>query len=461
VSLDAIDLVRRVTASMYPEEDPEVAKYEWKWCGNPECDGGPHEGWPHKHARQKQIAPDWLWIIWVILAGRGFGKTRSGAEFVKKKALELPGSRGFIAAPTYADVRDTCVEGESGLIAITPPKLIKAYNRSLGEVVFTNESRIKMFSGDEPERFRGPQHHYGWFDELAAFRYVKEAWDQAMFGLRLGEHPQAVVTTTPKPIKLIRELLERHETTHVTRGSTFENRVNLAASALEEFRKMEGTRLGRQELHAEILTDVPGAIATLDQLDVARVHEYPPLSRRIVCVDPAVTNTEDSDETGITVQGRSGEHVYMLADLSCKDDVDKWALLAVGTAVHWECGMVLYESNQGGDSIAVVLKTALKKFNEQSGVHHVLTIKAVPAKLSKYDRALPLQQAIQQGTYHIVGVASALEEQLTTWLPEDEKGRKMPSPNNMDSAVHSYRELMGIGGMGKTHGNQIANARLG
>jgi phage terminase large subunit-like protein len=433
-----------VLDGLVPPPDPELEAYAWRTCGDPHCEGLPHEGWPTKHARVKQIAPAWLWLIWLILAGRGFGKTRSGAEWVKDKALKTPGVRGFIAAPTFADARDTCVEGESGLIAITPPKLIKTYNRSLGEIVFTNESRIKLFSGDEPERFRGPQHHFGWFDELAAFRYAQEAWDQAMFGLRLGEHPQVVVTTTPKPTKLIRDLLER-KTVHVTRGSTFENRANLAGAALAEFEKLRGTRLGRQELEAEVLLDVPGAIARMEELDRGRVDFLPEIFDRIVTVvDPAVTNTEESDSTGITVTGRVGDHTYLVDDTSMKDDIEVWSLTAVATAIRWGCSELWYESNQGGDAIGVSLKKALERYNRENRTNHFLRIEPVHASQSKYDRALPLQLAIQLTTWHIFDVRPELEEQLTTWVPIDEKGKKMPSPNNMDSAVHGYRIVMNI-----------------
>lgn len=438
------ELWQKVFNEVFPAPDPELAEYEFQWCGIEDCDGDAHEGWPRKHARKKQIPPDWNWIVWLLLAGRGWGKSRTGAEWLKSQALAQPGTRWFIAAPTFGDARDICVEGESGLLSVVPPKLLKRYNRSLGEVVFTNDSRVKLFSGDEPERFRGPQHHGGWFDELAAFRYGQEAWDQAMFGLRLGDHPQVVVTTTPKPTPLIRDLIER-ETVHVTRGSTFENRVNLAGSALAEFEKLKGTRLGRQELDAEILLDVPGAIATIDQLDRCRVNVHPDLIKRVCIVDPAVTNTESSDHTGISLMGRSvTDHVYLLEDLALKEDVQDWALAAVTMAVKGFAGTLLYESNQGGDSIAVVLQQALDRYNAAVGRNHFLDIEPVAAKQSKYDRALPLQQAIQQSTFHPVGFHPVFEQQATTWVPVNEKGKQMPSPNNLDTVVHGYRWLMDI-----------------
>ena len=203
-------------------------------------------------ARPNQLTPVGKWLVWLMLAGRGFGKTRSGAEDVTWYAQCNAGSRIAIIAPTYSDARDTCVEGESGILSILPKECIDTWNRSMGELVLHNESRFKLFSADEPERLRGPQHHRAWADELGAWRYP-ETWDQLLFGLRLGSDPRAVVTTTPKPTALIKALAKA-KTTKVTRGSTFDNAANLAPNALAQLKaKYEGTRLGRQELMAEIL----------------------------------------------------------------------------------------------------------------------------------------------------------------------------------------------------------------
>jgi phage terminase large subunit-like protein len=179
-------------------------------------------------ARPDQITPDGNWNTWVILAGRGWGKTRTGAEDAAWAGLSNPGWRIAVVAPTSADARDTCVEGDSGLMSILPREAVQTWNRSLGELILINGSRYKCFSADEPERLRGPQHHRAWADELAAWRYP-EAWDQLMFGLRLGDHPQAVVTTTPKPSPLVKALVAAG-TSKVTRGSTFDNAANLAPS---------------------------------------------------------------------------------------------------------------------------------------------------------------------------------------------------------------------------------------
>ena len=234
-------------------------------------------------ARSNQLTPDGEWLVWLILAGRGFGKTRTGAEDVAWYGIMNPGSRIAVVAPTYADARDTCIEGDSGLQNVLPRQAIAAWNRSLGELLLTNGTRYKLFSADEPERLRGPQHHRAWCDEVAAWRYP-EAWDQLLFGLRLGDDPRIVATTTPRPTPLIRTLVAA-PTTHVTRGSTFDNAANLAPAAMAQLKaKYEGTRLGRQELYAEVLDDTPGALWTRAMIEKARFQGSLPAMKRVVVV---------------------------------------------------------------------------------------------------------------------------------------------------------------------------------
>ena len=254
-------------------------------------------------ARPKQITPKGDWSIWLILAGRGWGKTLTGAQDMAWFALRNPDSRLAIVAPTFADGRDTCIEGESGLYSVLDEKLIANYNRSLGELVLVNGSRFKTFSSDTPERLRGPQHHRVWCDELGSWKY-SETWDQMMFGLRLGENPKVVVTTTPKPIPLVKDLLKRKDTI-ITRGSTFENENNLADSSLKQLKeRYEGTRLGRQELYAEVLEDVSGSLWSRDLIEKSMMkynEKLPDMKRIVIAVDPAVTSYKNSDETGIVV----------------------------------------------------------------------------------------------------------------------------------------------------------------
>jgi len=259
--------------------------------------------WEGVWARDKQLPPPDPWMVWMIKAGRGFGKTRVGAEETRKAADRFP--LLHLVARTTSDIRDVMVEGPSGVLAVSPPWNKPSYQPSKRRLVWPNGCKAILFSADEPDQLRGPQCYWAWADELAAWRYP-DAWDQLLFGLRLGTNPQAVVTTTPRPTPLIRDLVKR-ATTIVTNGSTYENKANLAASFLTELTaKYEGTRLGRQELYAELLDDTPGALWTWPLLEPIRVPAAPALRRIVVAVDPAVTSKANSDETGLVVVGLSG-----------------------------------------------------------------------------------------------------------------------------------------------------------
>ena len=313
-----------------------------------------------KQSRPKQLTPDGDWSVWLILAGRGWGKTLTGAQDMAWFALNNPDSRIAIVAPTFADGRDTCIEGESGLISILSEKLIANYNRSLGELVLHNGSRFKTFSSDTPERLRGPQHHRAWCDELGSWKY-SETWDQLLFGLRLGDNPKVIVTTTPKPIPLVKDLAKRKDV-HITSGSTFENKANLAESSLEQLKqRYEGTRLGRQELYAEVLEDVEGSLWSRDLIEKSILpynEKLPDMKRIVEAVDPAVTANKNSDETGIVVcsvdfKGR----YYILNDMSGKYTPDAWAKKTVETYESYNADKVIAEVNNGGDLVERVVKT--------------------------------------------------------------------------------------------------------
>ena len=331
--------------------------------------------WTHQLARTEQIPTDSEdWNTWLFLAGRGAGKTRTAAEWLAWKAISNEGTRWAIVAPTHADARDTCVEGESGILNILKEfGVLKDYNRSISEIFLTNRSRIKLFSGEEPDRLRGPQFHGGWFDELAAFKRP-DAWDQYQFGARLGQHPQTIITTTPRPTKLIKDLVER-EGVRVVRGSTFDNAKNLAPSALAELKlRYENTRLGRQELYGEILDTVEGALWTREMIERARVTDIPPLIRIVVAIDPAVTNNATSDETGIVAAGiTSDNHYYVLSDKSLRASPDGWARQAVNLYHDLGADKIIAETNNGGDMVTFSLH--LRRFH-----------------LSQATQALPMQQ---------------------------------------------------------------------
>ena len=286
-------------------------------------------------ARPSQLPPATDWRVWLILAGRGFGKTRSGAEWVRAQVEQGRAGRIALVGATAADVRDTMIEGESGLLKVFHDEHRPRYEPSKRRVTFHNGAIATTYSADEPDRLRGPNHDLAWADEIAAWRYP-EAWAQLMFGLRIGDRPRVVATTTPKPTRLIRDLVERHDVA-VTRGSTYDNAANLSAEFLNEMRQQyEGTRLGRQELNAEILLDADGALWTRDMLDATRTTTVPDLQRVVVAVDPAVTANADSDETGIVVAGiDSRGRGYVLEDRSLKASPSEWAASAVtGYHVH-------------------------------------------------------------------------------------------------------------------------------
>lgn len=363
----------------------------------------------------------------MFLAGRGAGKTRTAAEWLAWKAISNENTRWAIVAPTHADARDTCVEGESGILNILKEfGVLKDYNRSISEIFLTNRSRIKLFSGEEPDRLRGPQFHGGWFDELAAFKRP-DAWDQYQFGARLGQHPQTIVTTTPRPTKLIKDLVDR-KGVHVVRGSTFDNAKNLAPSALAELKlRYENTRLGRQELYGEILDTVEGALWTREMIERARVTDIPPLIRIVVAIDPAVTNNANSDETGIVAAGiTSDNHYYVLSDKSLKASPDAWARQAVNLYHDLGADKIIAETNNGGDMVTLLIKQ----------VDHSAPVKKVTATRGKQLRAEPISSLYEQGRVHHHGYFAELETQMCEWTPISSE-----SPDRLDALVWAITEL--------------------
>jgi len=381
-------------------------------------------------ARPKQLPPDWSWYIWLLLSGRGGGKTRAGAQLVIKWASEGYNPIALIGQ-TKADVRDTMVEvGDSAILNISPPWFMPEYESSKRRLTFPNGVLAIIYSGDEPEQLRGPQHMKAWIDELAKFKYPQDTWDNLMFGLRIGSAPQAVVTTTPKPIKVIKELMADSRTA-VTRGHTLENKDNLAPDFLNYIlRKYENTRLGRQELAGEILDDNPDALWKRDKIDELRVKKHPDLSRVVVAIDPEATNTESSAETGIIVAGiaKLGDtmHGYILDDLTIKGTPDQWATAAVVGYHRTKADKIVGEINNGGDMVEYTVRT----------VDSNVSFKSVHASRGKYTRAEPVSALYEQGRIHHVGFFPDLEDQLCEWVPGDK------SPDRLDALVWAITELM-------------------
>ena len=386
-------------------------------------------------AREKQLQPDTEHFIWLILAGRGWGKTRTGAQDIALFALRNPNTISAVVAPTHGDLRRVCFGGPSGLMTVIPEECLavgttqKGYSSSLSEIRLANGSKIVGYAAQEPERLRGPQFHRAWCDELASWRYP-EAFDQLMFGLRLGNNPQCLITTTPKPQKLIRDLVER-EDVHVTSGSTFENEANLAESALSMLKdKYEGTTLGRQELYAEIIDTIDGALWKTALIDEARLPENTEkeLTQIIVGIDPAVTANQDSDETGILVVGKDfNNEYYVLEDISGKYSPDQWARKAINAFYEWGADRIVAEVNNGGDLVERLLRN----------IDANIPYRSVRATRGKILRAEPIAALYEQRRVHHIGVFPELESQMCSYTGE----ANQQSPDRLDALVWGLAEL--------------------
>tara|TARA_A200000159_G_C7333769_1_gene344180 strand:+ start:570 stop:1814 length:1245 start_codon:yes stop_codon:yes gene_type:complete len=384
-------------------------------------------------ARDKQLQPKYIeHYIWLILAGRGWGKTRTGAQDIALYALRNKGVNCAVVAPTHGDLRRVCFGGNSGLLSIIPDECLlestdqKGYSSSVSEIRLFNGSKIIGYAAQEPDRLRGPQFHRAWCDEVAAWRYP-EAFDQLMFGLRLGNNPQCVITTTPKPTKLIKELVERNDV-HVTSGNTFENEANLAESALAMLKdKYEGTTLGRQELYAEIIDNFEGALWNSSLIEENRCSEDKELAQIIVAIDPAVTANANSDETGIVVVGKDfNNEYYVLEDLSGRHPPDKWGKIAINAFYEWEADRIVAEVNNGGDLVERLIRN----------IDNNVSYRSVRATRGKILRAEPISALYEQKRVHHVGVFPELESQMCSYT-----GETNSSPDRLDALVWGLTEL--------------------
>jgi len=386
--------------------------------------------WPF-WARENQLPPAGDWTHWLMLAGRGFGKTRAGAEWVRRMAEANPGSRTALVAPTLHDARSIMVEGESGLMAICPPWNRPRFEPSKRRLIWPNGSIAALYSAEEPERLRGPQHHGAWCDELCSWRRGQETWDNLMFGLRLGAHPRTAITTTPKPTPLLKALVGEARTV-ITRGTTFENLDNLApAFAAEILAKYEGTRTGRQELMAEILEDVPGALWQRGQLEALRIEAVPHLRRIVVAVDPPASAGPKADTCGIVAAGvdESGTG-YVLADMSVQGlSPAGWAARAVGLYESLQADRIVIEANQGGAMAESVLRE----------VDPTAAIARVFARRGKQARAEPVAALYEQSRVFHAGNFPMLEDQMCAFTGERIRGE---SPDRVDALVWALAHLM-------------------
>lgn len=399
-------------------------------------------------ARPNQLPPPGDWFVWLFLAGRGSGKTRTAVEWIRHRIAQ-GAQRLVLIGRTAGDIRATMLEGESGILTCTPPWERPKYEPSKQKLTWPNGATALLFSADKPDQVRGQNIDTAWCDELAAWRYP-DAWDQLMLATRsmgAGLEPQVMVSTTPRPTDLIKELV-KDSSTHVTRGSTFDNIAHLAPRFIAEVKKRyEGTRIGQQEIYGEILEDNPGALWTYDMINDNRVEKAPPdLDRIVVGVDPAVTSNARSDETGIVVvglkehyiaAGKWNRHAYVLEDLSGKYSTNDWARKVVSIYRKYKANAIVCEVNNGGDLVTANILNCAP------------TARVIPVRASKGKiiRAEPAAMLYEQGRVHHTAHFADLEDQLTSWDPilKDEQGKPVPSkksPDRLDALVWALYELI-------------------
>lgn len=425
--------------------DQAALLYLWKYWGRPE-----------------QFAPLGDWSIWLILSGRGWGKSRTGAEWVREQVESGRCKRLALVARTAADARDVMVEGDSGILKISPPWFRPVYEPSKRRLTWPNGAIATTFSADEPNALRGPQCDGAWADELAAWKYDRDAWDQLQFGLRLGRDPRVIVTTTPRPTTLVKELLaEARASRSFTVGSTYDNAGNLAPRFLKKLLdKYAGTRLGRQEIEGAVLDDAPGALWKRAWIEARRKRAWieetktgdklPAFRRVVVAVDPAVSTDaarvqqspakagektkEVSAETGIVVVGLADDGLgYVLDDLSGQHSPGEWGKRVIEAFDTWKADKVIGEVNNGGNLVEANVIAAARALNRPAPPY-----KAVHASRGKATRADPVVTLYEQGKIVHQGAFPELEDQLCTWDPT--AGQK--SPDRLDALVWGCTELL-------------------
>lgn len=425
---------------------------------------------------EDQCTPDQVdvlredWFFWLMMAGRGAGKTRAGAEDAWWFGYRNPGSRIAVVAPTSNDCRKVCFEGESGLLAVIPPELVANWNRGEQVLTLTNGTMYQGYSAEEPDRLRGPQHHRAWCDELAAWRYLDDTLDNLMMGLRLGECPRIVATTTPRPIARLKEIVA-DRTTWVDTVSTYANLENLPRIFREKIiKRYEGTRLGRQELLAEILTDNPYALWQREQIDADRIKgayskgiiktddgRVITLVRVVVAVDPASGGVgEDSskagssaladegDEIGIIIIGLGDDgHAYVIGDATTQGTPGEWGRAAVVAYDQFFADRVIYEANQGGDMVRHTVQTAAKAMRDagERGTDFV-PLEAVWASKGKVTRAEPVSALYAQHRVHHLGTLPRLEDQQCEFTSNFDRKKMGYSPDRVDADVWGVTHLM-------------------
>jgi len=381
-------------------------------------------------ARPNQIAPEGDWRTWLALAGRGFGKTEAGAQWIRQRVKD--GARSIaLIAETQKDLEEVMV---ARLIKISPTDEMPKVRYKPVRVVWPNGAEAYGYNGTEPDQLRGPEFDTAWVDELAKYRYARETWDMLQFTMRKGTDPRVFVTTTPRPIPVLREIMADSSTV-ISRGSTMDNAANLAPSFLDAVtKKYAGTRLGRQELEAEVLDDAPGALWTRAVLDATRrkEDEIPNMARIVVAIDPSGTDGNDEgDEVGIAVAGRGIDgRGYILADYTCKLSPEGWARRALDAYYRFEADRIVAERNFGGAMVQAVIRAADGK----------ASYKEVTASRGKAVRAEPVSALWEQGRMSMVGSLAEMEDEMCMMTNTGFTGEH--SPNRLDAMVWAVTEVM-------------------
>ncbi|MEQ6204291.1 terminase family protein [Sulfitobacter sp. HNIBRBA2951] len=390
-----------------------------------------------------QLPPPGGWRAWVILGGRGAGKTRAGAEWVRTRVEGArPMDRGLctriaLVGETFDQVREVMIFGESGILACSPPDRRPVWEATRKRLVWPNGAVATVHSAHDPEGLRGPQFDGAWVDEIAKWKKSQETWDMLQFALRLGDQPQVCVTTTPRNVGVLKELLKSPSTV-VTHAATQANRANLAASFLEEVQaRYQGTRLGRQELDGVLLSDAEGALWTSAMMEAARAKDVPALDRIVVAVDPATTSGASSDECGIVVAGvqcsgpPQGWRAYVLADCTVTGmGPSGWAKAAIAAMERYGADRLVAEVNQGGQMVQEVIRQ----------VDPLVPYKGVHATRGKVARAEPVAALYEQGRVRHVAGLDGLEDQMCRMTRRGYEGGG--SPDRVDALVWALHELM-------------------
>lgn len=416
----------------FTDEEKKLAVYTW-------------ELW----ARPNQLPPDTDWRYWFLCAGRGFGKTRTGAEWVRRFALDNPGSRIMVAGPTLTDVRETMFEGDSGLLSVFPLWEKVKYKPSRLLIILPNGSRIKGYSAEKPGRLRGPNIHAAWLDEIADWK-DPHSFRNVRLCLRKGQ-AKCVITGTPRAVSSVKLLFERNRTNPeqvaITHGSTWENQENLSEEFKANVAEMIGTRIGDEELEGRLITDVEGAQLTLDLIYKARLEELPKgevLVAKAICLDPAMSSNKDSDEHGILAIGIGSSGTgYILGDYSLRSGPSGWIEALRRAQLEHGINHVIYEKNRAGDMIGETLRRASQKVMPTPGNPHppkplvFAKLTGVYSSESKTLRFEPLVPLYANGRIKHLGIFAKYEDQCTSWVPG--QGR---SPDRMDAAAIGFGQLL-------------------